>query len=85
MSEPVKEDTMTTAMIQPITPEWREPITEPRVAAGTTATTIEELLEHFTAKYADADVTLGEDWATGQPSVFIEAEERNGYRAWIEE
>jgi hypothetical protein len=58
VSEPVKEDTMTTAMIQPVTPERREPITEPRVAAGNTATTIEKLLEHFTAKYVDADVDV---------------------------
>ncbi len=43
---------MSIAMIEPITEEG-EPLTEPRVAAGTTATTIEELLEHFTEMYVD--------------------------------
>lgn len=82
----MKEDTMSIAMIEPITEE-REPLTNPRPAAGTTATTIEELLEHFTEMYVDddTDVELGEDWATGQLSVFITEEGHTGYRAWIEE
>jgi hypothetical protein len=78
---------MSVAMIESITEE-REPLSRPwPYAPAATATTVEELLEHFTEVYADdnSDVEVGEDWATGQLSVFITEEGHTGYRAWIEE